>query len=248
MPLDPLTARAAALSDRLAPLSARDRIAAALDAAEIRAPALLSSFGADSVVLLHLVSEIAPDLPVLFLDTQMLFPETLDYQRAVAGRLGLRDVRTIRARALRLAQADPANLLHRTDPDACCALRKTEPLTRALAPFDAWFTGRKRAQSDSRAGLPFAEADGPRIKLNPLADWTAADLNRHIDAHALPRHPLVARGYPSIGCAPCTAPVRPGEDARAGRWRGQSKDECGIHFVGGRLVRSAAPQTGASRP
>ena len=207
--------------------------------------AMVSSFGADSVVLLHQLSLVAPATPVLFVDTQMLFPETLDYQRDLALRLGLTGVRTIRARALHLARTDPANVLHLSDQDACCDLRKTRPLAEALAPFDAWITGRKRFQSGGRAALPLVETEGPRLKLNPLAGWSARQLSDYIDAHALPRHPLVARGYPSLGCAPCTSSVRPGEDLRAGRWRGTAKDECGIHFIDGRVVRGPRQEAGA---
>lgn len=238
--------------DRVA-LVARDlegkRGAALLDAA-LRHPlvgktAVVSSFGAEAAVLLHMVAQVAPHTPVLFLDTQMLFPETLDYQRALADELGLSDVRVLRARALDLARADPANLLHKSDPDACCALRKTAPLDRALAGFGSWMTGRKRFQSGTRAALPVVEETGRHLKINPLADWSATDVRVYFEREGLPRHPLVAQGYPSIGCAPCTSAVRPGEDARAGRWRGAEKEECGIHIVNGRLVRG--PQARVSR-
>lgn len=204
--------------------------------------ALVSSFGAESVVLLHLVSVIAPETPVLFLDTLMLFPETLDYQREVARRLALRDLRILRASPAAIAAADPEGTLHRTDPDACCTLRKAAPLEAALAGFDGWITGRKRFQGGARATLEVFEADGPhRIKVNPLARWSPQDVQDYIDNNRLPRHPLLARGYRSIGCAPCTTPVAEGEDPRAGRWRGLSKTECGIHFLNGRLQRGPAP-------
>lgn len=243
---DPVSVVAAAPVDRVAGLT-RDLAGlegAALLGAAFGHPllgqtAVVSSFGAESVVLLHLLAQVAPATPVLFLDTQMLFPETLDYQRSVARALGLTAIRVQRARALDLAREDPANILHRSDTDACCDLRKTRPLARALAPFDSWISGRKRFQSASRAALPLVEADGPRIKLNPLAGWSAQDIAAHIRRHDLPRHPLVARGYPSLGCTPCTTQVNAGEEARAGRWRGAAKEECGIHFVNGRLVRGA---------
>lgn len=235
MPLD-------ALNAALSALQGQDRLAAALAHPALGQAALVSSFGAESVVLLHMVSQVAPRTPVLFVDTQMLFPETLDYQRTLAETLGL-TVRVIRARALRLAQRDPANVLHRSDPDACCDLRKRTPLAEALQPFDSWISGRKRHQSKTRASLPLVEQDGPRLKLNPLADWSAQDIRAYIDLCALPRHPLVATGYPSLGCAPCTSRVAPGEDPRAGRWRGQSKDECGIHFIDGKLVRGPVQET-----
>lgn len=207
--------------------------------------ALVSSFGAESVVLLHMISVMAPQTPVLFIDTMMLFPETLDYQRDVSARLGLRDVRVIRAAEPAVAAHDPEGLLHGRDPDACCHLRKTAPLEQALSDFDAWISGRKRFHGASRAELEFFEQEDAtaRIKINPLAHWGREDLAEYITNNRLPRHPLVARGYPSIGCAPCTAPATGSDDPRAGRWPGREKTECGIHFAGGKLQRPApAPQ------
>jgi phosphoadenosine phosphosulfate reductase len=238
--------RAARLTADLNGLEGAALLARALAHPALGRTAVVSSFGADSVVLLHLLAQVAPATPVLFLDTQMLFPETLDYQRDVAARLGLTGVRVIRARALELARRDPANVLHRQDTDACCDLRKTRPLEEALAPFDSWITGRKRFQTGARAALPLVEEAGPRLKLNPLAGWGTAEIAAYMDRHALPRHPLVARGYPSIGCAPCTGRVQPGEDPRAGRWRGSQKEECGIHFIDGRAVRGTAGTAGAA--
>ncbi|KIN60811.1 Phosophoadenylyl-sulfate reductase [Sulfitobacter noctilucae] len=206
--------------------------------------ALVSSFGAESVALLHLASRVKKDLPILFIDTEMLFPETLAYQRDVARKLGLTKITVIRGADI--AAQDPDGTLHKTDPDACCALRKTAPLNAALQPFDGWITGRKRFQSGTRAQLPHFETEersdeaGTRIKVNPLAFWQAEDVADYIAENNLPRHPLVAQGYPSIGCAPCTSKVAPGEDPRAGRWRDQSKDECGIHFIDGKAVRKGA--------
>lgn len=204
--------------------------------------ALVSSFGADSAVLLHLAARIDPATPVLMIDTLMLFPETLDYQRSLAAHLGLRDLRIIRAGDPALAAADPAGDLRRSHPDACCDLRKTVPLEQALAGFHGWITGRKRAQGGQREALDSFEHDPAtgRLKINPLAAWDARQLGDYLDAQALPRHPLVARGYPSIGCAPCTSPVAAGESPRAGRWRGQGKEECGIHVVNGRIIRVQA--------
>ena len=208
--------------------------------------ALVSSFGAESAVLLHMVAGIDPATPVLFLETGMLFPETLAYQQALARRLGLSDVRLIRPDPTELATDDPDATLHRDNPDGCCFIRKTMPLRRALAPFGAWITGRKRAQTTTRAGLELFEEDRENglLKVNPLAAWDAAQIPAYMDRYELPRHPLVARGYPSLGCAPCTTPVRPGEDARAGRWRESGKIECGIHFDGEKWVRGA-PGRGA---
>lgn len=201
--------------------------------------ALVSSFGAESVVLLHLVATIKPDTPVIMIDTEMLFPETLEYQAEVSRKLGLTDVRVIRADAGRVAERDPDGTLHVSDPDACCGLRKTRPLQDALAEFDGWITGHKRFQNGTRTALEFFEAETEtRMKINPLAHWRAEDVNAYLENNALPRHPLVSKGYPSIGCAPCTSPVVEGEDPRSGRWRGQDKVECGIHFgADGAVVR-----------
>ncbi|NNU79195.1 phosphoadenylyl-sulfate reductase [Halovulum dunhuangense] len=193
--------------------------------------AVVSSFGAESAVLLHMLAQINPHAPVLMIDTLMLFPETLDYQRRLGAALGLTDVHRITPDAGALSAGDPWDALHLSDPDACCRLRKVAPLSRALAPFEAHVNGRKRYQSGTRARLrPFEQDAGGAIKVNPLADWGPRELAAYMDRHALPRHPLVARGYASIGCAPCTTRVAPGEDTRAGRWRGRDKTECGIHF------------------
>ncbi|MCL5777654.1 phosphoadenylyl-sulfate reductase [Limibaculum sp. FT325] len=239
-------ASAAALNRIHGESSAEEVLAEALAVHDRGEVALVSSFGAESVVLLHMLSHIERDLPVLFLETGMLFPETLAYQRDLAARFGLRDVRLIRPDPRDLTVADPDGRLHRRDTDGCCDIRKTLPLQRALQPFAAWITGRKRYQSQTRAALePFeVEAGTVRMKINPLALWDAKDAAAYIDRHGLPRHPLVARGYPSIGCAPCTSPVGEGEDPRAGRWRGQAKVECGIHFDGESWIRSAASLPG----
>lgn len=244
----PLDAPAGALDLRVARLNARYRHHSATDVLshalfdpEVGNLALVSSFGAESVVLLHLVSVIAPGTPVLFIDTQMLFPETLAYQQELAHRLPLTDIRSIRADQAEVDFNDPDGTLHQFDTDACCALRKTRPLEQALQGFDGWITGRKRFQSGTRAALDFFENEADlRVKVNPLAHWGPEDVQDYITNNRLPRHPLVARGYPSIGCAPCTSPVNPGEDPRAGRWRGTRKTECGIHFVDGKPVRGAA--------
>lgn len=233
------------VADRVAILNARYKhhgatavLEHALKDADLGKVALVSSFGAESVVLLHLVSIVAPETPVLFIDTRMLFPETLEYQRQVAEMLHLCDIRTIRAAQPRVAFEDPDGTLHQFNTDACCNVRKVEPLERALSGFDGWITGRKRYQGTSRAAVEFFEAEGDtRIKVNPLAHWGKEDLQDYMVNNALPRHPLVAKGYPSIGCAPCTSPVKPGEDERAGRWRGTAKTECGIHFINGQAVR-----------
>ncbi|MFM7655581.1 MAG: phosphoadenylyl-sulfate reductase [Paracoccaceae bacterium] len=231
--------RVAALNARYRHHSATAVLEHALNDPELGQVALVSSFGAESVVLLHLVSVLAPQTPVIFVDTRMLFPETLEYQRELAEKLHLCDIRTIRARKTRTDFDDPDGTLHQYSTDACCNLRKVEPLEHALQGFDGWITGRKRFQNADRGVLDFFENEGDfRIKVNPLAHWGREDLDDYITNNNLPRHPLVAKGYPSIGCAPCTSPVKPGEDPRAGRWRGQAKTECGIHFVGGKPVRT----------
>ena len=237
--------RVAALNARYRHHSATAVLEHSLKDADLGRVTLVSSFGAESVVLLHLVSVIAPETPVLFIDTRMLFAETLDYQRRLADTLPLCDVRTIRAAAPRLAFDDPDNTLHQFNTDACCNLRKVEPLERALKDFDGWITGRKRFQGGGRQAVDFFEAEGEtRIKVNPLAHWGREDIEDYMVNNRLPRHPLVAKGYPSIGCAPCTTTVAPGEDERAGRWRGTQKVECGIHFINGRAVRT--PQENAA--
>ncbi|MDR5653783.1 phosphoadenylyl-sulfate reductase [Ruixingdingia sedimenti] len=237
--LAPVAERVAALNARYRHHAAVAVLEHALGDPDLGRVALVSSFGAESVVLLHLVSIVAPRTPVLFIDTRLLFPETLAYQTELAQTLDLRDLRVIRAGLPDLALRDPDGLLHQTDTDACCALRKTEPLENALAGFDGWITGRKRYQGGTRAALDFFEEEEGtgRIKVNPLAHWGREDVADYMLNNRLPRHPMVARGYPSIGCAPCTSPVKAGEDERAGRWRGSEKTECGIHFINGRVVR-----------
>lgn len=191
--------------------------------------AVVSSFGAESALLLAMVAEVDRATPVLFLDTDRHFPETLAYREMLATRLGLTDVRDLRPDAGETAGSDPTGELWHYDPDACCALRKVRPLDRALGGFDAWVTGRKRHQAETRRVLELVELEGARIKLNPLADWDAARIEAAMTARGLPRHPLLADGYRSIGCAPCTRAVGVGEDDRAGRWAGLRKVECGIH-------------------
>ena len=193
--------------------------------------AMVSSFGADSAVLLHLIAQIDRDVPVLFIDTALLFEETLTYQQTLADHLGLTNVKVLRASKRTVEAVDPYSALRFSNPDACCALRKTQPLNDALSGYDAWITGRKRHQAQTRQGLHYFDLDEgtARIKINPLIDWKPARIAAHLDTHKLPRHPLVARGYPSIGCAPCTTRVAQGEDPRAGRWRNSEKTECGLH-------------------
>jgi len=191
--------------------------------------ALVSSFGADAAVLLHLVAGIDKRTPVVFVDTGQHFPETLAYRDELCARLGLTNLVVAEPAPATLAVEDPERFLFASDPDRCCEIRKVLPLADALEGYEAWITGRKGFQSANRARVPLFEAEGERVKVNPLIGWSASDILAYIREAGLPPHPLVARGYPSIGCLPCTSAVRPGEDARAGRWRGRGKVECGIH-------------------
>jgi len=192
--------------------------------------ALVSSFGADSAVLLHMIANVDTATPVLFIDTLHLFDETLAYRDTLVAHLNLTNVRTVQPDPALLAAQDPEKFLWASSPDACCNLRKVLPLAEALKPYDAWISGRKRYQAETRATLPLFETEDNRTKINPLITWTMDDVSAYLDRHNLPRHPLVAQGYPSIGCVACTSKVKPGEDARAGRWRDQGKVECGIHL------------------
>ena len=236
-----LDARAARLNERYKHHAATEVLRRALNDPDLGRVTMVSSFGSESVVLLHMVSVVAPGTPVLFIDTQMLFQETLDYQVEVAEKLKLTDVRVVRATEREVALNDPDGTLHQFNTDACCDLRKTIPLERELSQFDAWITGRKRFQGGQRTELQFFESEAPsRLRINPLAHWRSQDVQDYLAENNLPRHPLVAKGYASIGCAPCTSKVAPGEDPRAGRWRGSQKTECGIHFIGGKMVRAGA--------
>jgi phosphoadenosine phosphosulfate reductase len=192
--------------------------------------AVVSSFGAESAVLLHIVAGVERSVPVIFLETGKLFPETLRYRDILIDRLGLTDVRSVQPDPSTLAATDADGKLWRTDPGLCCWHRKVEPLDAALGGFDAWITGRKRFQGGKRSELELIESgsDG-RTKVNPIAFWTEQDITAYFTEHDLPPHPLVAQSYRSIGCAVCTRPVRPGEPQRAGRWAGMDKTECGIH-------------------
>ena len=223
---------AAEMEARFAGVPATEMLAELLGGELAGRVAAVSSFGAESAVLLHLIALIDRDVPVIFVNTQKMFGETLAYRDTLAEQLGFTDLRVFRPDPRLLATKDKTGLRWSYDPDGCCDLRKVEPLRRALAPFDAWISGRKGFQADTRAALPRFEADEGRLKLNPLADWSREALLAYAAEHDLPRHPLIEQGYASIGCAPCTSKVQPGEDPRAGRWRGWDKVECGIHLPG----------------
>ncbi len=189
-----------------------------------------SSFGAGSAVMLHLWSRIAPHLPVVFLDTGFLFPETLAYRDRLASELGLK-VEVVRP-ALPTVEflATHGDDIYRKNSDFCCQENKIAPLKSRIATSAAWVSGVRRDQSTTRANVPILLADGKGpIKVHPLATFTAADAAAYIAQHGLPEHPLRADGYLSIGCAPCTRAVKPGEDERAGRWAWSEKTECGLH-------------------
>lgn len=191
--------------------------------------ALVSSFGAESAILLHMVSTIDRAVPVLFLDTGLHFLQTLAYRDDLVRRLGLTDVRSVAPEQAAVAAADPDQELNARAPDLCCTLRKVAPLAAALEGFDAWITGRKRFQGGARQQLAYLEPDGRLIKVNPIAAWQPRHVRAYLARHELPRHPLVSQGFSSIGCSPCTSRTAPGEEPRAGRWRGLAKTECGIH-------------------
>jgi len=193
--------------------------------------ALVSSFGSESAVLLHMASEIDRSLPIIFLDTGKLFWETIAYRSKLVDRLGLTDISIMKPDAAQLAVSDPDGALHRINPDMCCHIRKTEPLARALRGFDAWISGRKRFHGGLRADIPTLEVIDGRLKVEPLARFTAADIENYIDHYELPRHPLVEHGYRSIGCVPCTVKGGTSDNPRAGRWAGLAKSECGIHWT-----------------
>lgn len=232
-------ATAAALARELTHATPSDIIAAATRAVAPGRLAVVSSFGAETAALLKLVADVDPALPVLFLDTGWLFPETLAYRDVLASLFGLTDIRVHTPSSCALAGRDPNQDLWSTDPDTCCHIRKVVPLAEALRPFDAWINGRKRYHGHEREQLPLVEGDGARLKFNPLAHCSRQDIDRIFAAHVLPRHPLEAHGFSSIGCMPCTSRTLPGEDPRAGRWRGRGKTECGIH------ARPATANTGA---
>jgi phosphoadenosine phosphosulfate reductase len=206
-------------------------IAAALKTVGRDKLALVSSFGTESATLLKVMADVDPAIPVIFLDTGWLFEETLAYRDTLIATLGLKDVRSIKPAEETLSREDPDRDLWFSDPDACCRIRKVEPLARALKPFDAWLNGRKRFQGSSRAGIPVVEDDGARLKFNPFANVSREELEAIFARAKLPRHPLVASGFLSVGCMPCTSRTAEGEDERAGRWRGRAKTECGIHTM-----------------
>ena len=229
-------ADADALNARFAGVSTRDMLAAVFSEGLVGRIAAVSSFGAESAVLLHLLADIDRNVPVLFLETGKHFPETLAYRDELTRQLGLTNVISLSPDAELLARRDENGLRWSFDPDGCCEIRKVLPLAKALAGYDATISGRKGCQTAARTGLPRFEIDltdqAARLKINPLADWSGDQIKAYMAAAAIPPHPLAAQGYPSIGCMPCTSRVVPGEDPRSGRWKGWDKTECGIHVDG----------------
>ncbi|HEY5129794.1 MAG TPA: phosphoadenylyl-sulfate reductase [Bradyrhizobium sp.] len=211
--------------------SPAELIAAALRTVGRDRLAVVSSFGTESAALLKVMADVDPAIAVVFLDTGWLFEETLVYRDTLIATLGLRDVRSIEPLEETLSREDPDRELWFSDPDACCRIRKVEPLARALAPFSAWINGRKRFQGGFRTAIPLVEDDGVRLKFNPFANVSREQIEAIYALAKLPPHPLAASGYLSVGCMPCTSRTSGDEDARAGRWRGQAKTECGIHTV-----------------
>jgi phosphoadenosine phosphosulfate reductase len=222
---------AEALNRALRAASPAEIIETALKSVGRERLALVSSFGTESAALLKVMADVDPAIPVIFLDTGWLFEETLAYRDTLIETLGLTDVRSIKPLDETLTREDPDRDLWFSDPDACCRIRKVEPLARALKPFSAWINGRKRFQGGARADIPVVEEDGVRLKFNPFANASPEEIEAIYKLAKLPPHPLVASGYLSVGCMPCTSRAAPGEDARAGRWRGRAKTECGIHTI-----------------
>jgi phosphoadenosine phosphosulfate reductase len=222
---------AAELDRALRKASPAEVIAAALKAVGRDNLALVSSFGTESAALLKVMADVDPAIPVIFLDTGWLFEETLAYRDTLIATLGLKDVRSIKPLEETLTREDPDRDLWFSHPDACCRIRKVEPLARALKPFSAWINGRKRFQGGARAEIPVVEEDGARLKFNPFANVSREDIEAIYARAKLPQHPLQSSGFLSVGCMPCTSRTADGEDARAGRWRGRAKTECGIHTM-----------------
>ena len=211
--------------------SPHEVISAALKTVGREQLALVSSFGTESAALLKVMADVDPAIPVIFLDTGWLFAETLAYRDVLVEKLGLADVRSVKPAEEVLKREDPDGELWYSNPDACCRIRKVEPLSRALKPFAAWINGRKRFQGGLRADIPVVEADGARLKFNPFANVSREEIAAIFERASLPPHPLVASRFLSVGCMPCTSRTAPNEDERAGRWRGRGKTECGIHTM-----------------
>ena len=225
-------ADADALNKRFEGVDTTTMLRRLFESGELGRVAVVSSFGTESAVLLHLVAQADPLIPVVFVDTLKMFPETLEYRATLLDRFGLLNASVVEPDPDVIKAKDENGLRWSWDPDGCCEIRKVEPLARAKQGLDTWISGRKAFQSSTRANLPRFEIEDGLLKINPLGDWVKEDLETYFAEYDLPRHPLEAQGYLSVGCAPCTSVVKPGEDPRAGRWRGWDKTECGIHKPG----------------
>lgn len=190
----------------------------------------VSSFGAESAAMLGLIAGVDPGMSIVFIDTGMHFHQTLQYRDALQERLKLTGLRSVTPVAEEVKAVDPKGVLNKSDPDACCEVRKVRPLAPALEGFEAWITGRKRFHGGGRANLPVVEFSEGKFKINPLANWTQDDVDRYFAETKLPKHPMVAEGFPSIGCWPCTVRPTDPNDVRSGRWVGFKKEECGLHL------------------
>ena len=205
--------------------------------------ALATSFGPQTVVLMHMAVAIDPRTTIFYLDTDLLFPETYALRDELAQRLSVTFTRVPASLPLQGQEAIYGARLWTREPERCCYLRKILPLQRFLSGRRAWISGVRRSQTDDRAGARIVEWDSQNalVKLNPLAGWTDTQVWDYVRKHELPSNRLHREGYPSIGCQPCTRPVAPGEDPRSGRWAGTRKTECGIHLdpVGSRRSRGS---------
>ena len=188
-----------------------------------------SSFGAESIVILHLVSRIDKNIAIIFLNTGKLFPETLEYLNKVKKILNLKNIKVQKPSLKDLRINDPKGLLHKSNPELCCKLRKVVPLEHAIAPYKGWINGRKRFHGLERSNIKKIEKLNSIIKINPLADWNFKKITNYIKKYKLPEHPLVEKGYKSIGCVPCTSKIAEDDSHRSGRWKNLKKNECGIH-------------------
>ncbi len=230
--IETLSARSTRLNKALASASPAAVIETAIAVVPAGRVAVVSSFGTESAVLLKYVADVDPALPVLFLDTGMLFEETLDYRDRLIDFFGLTDVRSLKPQIELVERRDPDRDLWLRDTDSCCHIRKVRPLSDALGAFDGWVNGRKRFHGDVRANIAHVESDGRLLKFNPLAALSRKEVEQVFEAEGLPRHPLERMGFSSVGCMPCTSRTREGDSPRAGRWRNQNRTECGIHRIG----------------
>ena len=221
---------AARAASRFTSSSPQDRLAWAIERYSPKI-VLTCSWQLQSSVLIHMVATLGADVRIVELDTELLFPETYAARDALISRYGLNVERITPLRSVAEQAEDEGDALWEREPDRCCALRKVEPLERALVGMDAWITGIRRAQSPTRANAAAFEYDAPRdvVKVQPLVDWSDEDVRGYLYAHDIPYNALHDDGYPSIGCIPCTRRVAAGEDPRAGRWAGTTKTECGLH-------------------